>query len=273
MCCWTIRALRVSSSKRPATSGTTGCCRWRTTSARRRCAPSVYELVPYDPAWPDDARRIINRIEMACGAKALRVDHIGSTAVPGMDAKDVIDIQVTVASLDVADEITDALANVGYPRIEHITADIASHRRSGAVAQADSLRRRSGQTGEHSCPSRRLARSAVRAAVPGLVDRQPRRAGGLSGRQAAGAVAAPDYAEAKEPWFADAYRRAWEWARHHRVAALDLSRQAAGGRGAARQAVPPGRRWPATGVSSGAPHCSTPYSGSSLARNSLGAMN
>ena len=40
-----------------------------------------------------------------------------------MDAKDVIDIQVTVASLDVADEINDALANVGYPRIEHITAD------------------------------------------------------------------------------------------------------------------------------------------------------
>src|SRR6201991_2776101 len=83
------------------------------------------KLVPYDPAWPDDARRIINRLKMACGPKALRVDHIGSTAVPGMDAKDVIDIQVTVASLDVADDINDALANVGYPRIDDITADIA----------------------------------------------------------------------------------------------------------------------------------------------------
>ena len=69
-----------------------------------RCAPSIYQLVPYDPSWPDDARRIVERIETACGAKALRVDHIGSTAVPGMDAKDVIDVQVTVASLDVADE-------------------------------------------------------------------------------------------------------------------------------------------------------------------------
>ena len=47
--------------------------------------------------------------------KALRVDHIGSTAVPGMDAKDVIDVQVTVESLDVADELADALADVGYP--------------------------------------------------------------------------------------------------------------------------------------------------------------
>src|SRR5690348_12830387 len=64
----------------------------------RQCAPRIYELVPYHPSWPDDARRIIKRLEMACGDKALRIDHIGSTAVPGMDAKDVIDIQITVAS-------------------------------------------------------------------------------------------------------------------------------------------------------------------------------
>src|SRR4029078_5766866 len=74
------------------------------------------KLVPYNPAWGDDSRRIVNRLTMACGPKAVRVDHIGSTAVPGMDAKDVIDIQVTVASLDVADGINDALANAGYPR-------------------------------------------------------------------------------------------------------------------------------------------------------------
>ncbi len=79
--------------------------------------------MPYRPTWPDDARRIINRLQMACGAKALRVDHIGSTAVPGMDAKDVIDIQVTVESLDIADELADALADVGYPAHRSITGD------------------------------------------------------------------------------------------------------------------------------------------------------
>ena len=84
------------------------------------------ELVPYDQTWPDDAHRIINRLRMACGAKALRVDHIGSTAVPGMDAKDVIDVQLTVESLDVADELVDALTDVGYPRIEGITTDVAA---------------------------------------------------------------------------------------------------------------------------------------------------
>ncbi|GAC1636617.1 MAG: hypothetical protein NVS4B6_05170 [Mycobacterium sp.] len=81
----------------------------------RHCAPRIYQLEPYHPAWPDDARRIVDRIQMACGAKVLRVDHIGSTAVPGMDAQDIIDIQITVASLDVADELNDPLANVGYP--------------------------------------------------------------------------------------------------------------------------------------------------------------
>ncbi len=38
-----------------------------------------------------------------------------------MDAKDVIDIQITVESLDVADELAEPLTNAGYPRIEHIT--------------------------------------------------------------------------------------------------------------------------------------------------------
>jgi dephospho-CoA kinase len=81
-------------------------------------------LVPYNPAWPDDARRIIARIQMACGPKALRVDHIGPTAVPGTDAEDVIDIQVTVPSLPIADELADTLADIGYPRIEYIAGDV-----------------------------------------------------------------------------------------------------------------------------------------------------
>jgi dephospho-CoA kinase len=178
----------------------------------RQCAPPIHQLAPYNPAWPEDARRIIKRIEMACGAKALRVDHIGSTAVPGMAAKDVIDIQITVASLDVADEINDALANIGYPRIEHITAD-TSHTDDPA-----------------------LWRKRIHcAADPGMPANIHIRVDGSPGQQFAllftdwlsanpgvredyleakcHALTAPDYAEAKEPWFLDAYRRAWEWAK------------------------------------------------------------
>jgi dephospho-CoA kinase len=177
----------------------------------RQCAPRVYQLVPYRPSWPEDAHRIIKRLEMACGAKALRMDHIGSTAVPGMDAKDVIDIQVSIASLDIADEINGPLANVGFPRIEHITADTAH---TGDVAMwrkrihcaADPGRPANIHIRVDGWPSQQFAllfRDWL-AANPGAQQEY------LATKRRA--LAAPDYSQAKEPWFADAYGRAWEWA-------------------------------------------------------------
>jgi dephospho-CoA kinase len=177
----------------------------------RHCAPAFYRLVPYQPTWPDDARRILKRIEMACGAKALRIDHIGSTAVPGMDAKDVIDIQVTVASLDVADGINDAMANVGYPRLDHITSD-TPHTEDPAMwrkrihCAADPGRPANIHVRVDGWPAQQFAllfRDWL-AANPGVQEDY------LAAKRRA--LSAPDYAEAKEPWFADAYERAWEWA-------------------------------------------------------------
>ncbi|OBF27163.1 dephospho-CoA kinase [Mycobacterium sp. ACS1612] len=177
----------------------------------RQCAPRVYQLVPYDPAWPDDARRIGKRLEMACGAKALRIDHIGSTAVPGMDAKDVIDMQITVASLDVADEIDDPLTKVGFPRIEHITVD-TPHTEDDSVwrkrihCAADPGRPANIHIRVDGWPGQRFAlvfRDWL-AANPGVQQEY------LAAKRRA--LAAPDYAEAKEPWFADVYGRALQWA-------------------------------------------------------------
>jgi ribA/ribD-fused uncharacterized protein len=59
-------------------------------------------IVEYDPAWPVRFREEQARIRNALGAKALRVDHVGSTAVPGLAAKPIVDIQVSVD--DVEDE-------------------------------------------------------------------------------------------------------------------------------------------------------------------------
>lgn len=56
-------------------------------------------IAPYDPRWVDDFQRLAAALREALGALALRIDHIGSTAVPGLAAKDVIDVQVTVAAL------------------------------------------------------------------------------------------------------------------------------------------------------------------------------
>jgi dephospho-CoA kinase len=173
-----------------------------------RIAP---ELVPYDPTWPDDAGRIINRLKMACGAEALRVDHIGSTAVPGMDAKDVIDIQVTVASLDDADELANTLADIGFPRIEHITSDVPhggdpSLWRKRFHAAADPGRPANVHVRVDGWPNQQFALLFVDwlKANPGVRDDY------LAAKRHA--LGAQDYADAKEPWFLDAYRRAEAWA-------------------------------------------------------------
>ncbi|KQR18948.1 hypothetical protein ASF79_14700 [Agreia sp. Leaf335] len=64
--------------------------------------PATIELVEYDPAWPTQARQIGDRLSELLGLRAIRIDHVGSTAVEGLPAKPVIDIDVTVA--DPADE-------------------------------------------------------------------------------------------------------------------------------------------------------------------------
>ena len=223
MCCWTIRVRRVNSSEKARDVWYQRVLPLAHNIHTRQTVPSPAALVPYDPAWPEQADRIIARIQTACGSKALRVDHIGSTAVPGMDGKDVIDIQVTVGSLAEADEIADALADVGYPRKAHITSDAPKADARSTVTKFD-------RTNDSSLWQKRFHA----AADPGRAAHVHVRVDGWPGQQFAlmftdwlvanpgvrddyvaakrAALDAPDYAEAKEPWFLDAYRRAWEWA-------------------------------------------------------------
>ena len=81
------------------------------------------KIVEYDQEWPRDARRLMARLKLAAGDKALRLDHIGSTSVPGLAAKDVIDLQLTVSSLADADAIADALGGAGFPVLPAFTRD------------------------------------------------------------------------------------------------------------------------------------------------------
>jgi GrpB-like predicted nucleotidyltransferase (UPF0157 family) len=57
-------------------------------------------VVPYDTRWPEEFQRIAGRLRSLLGPVATRIDHVGSTAVPGLAAKPVIDIQVSVASIE-----------------------------------------------------------------------------------------------------------------------------------------------------------------------------
>jgi dephospho-CoA kinase len=71
-------------------------------------------LYPPDPTWPAQAARLAARIRLLTGG--LRVDHIGSTAVPGLAAKDIIDLQVAVSSVEQADSLAEPLAEAGFPK-------------------------------------------------------------------------------------------------------------------------------------------------------------
>lgn len=71
------------------------------------------EIVPASPEWADRFAERSRTIRGALGSAALRVDHIGSTAVSGLDAKDVVDIQISVADLKV-DNYSAALKGLGY---------------------------------------------------------------------------------------------------------------------------------------------------------------
>ncbi len=93
--------------------------------ASRIPAADPTSVVAADPDWGQQAKRIIARLNTACGHRAVRIDHTGSTAVAGMDARDIIDIQITVASPDVADELAESLLQAGYPHVAAITADVS----------------------------------------------------------------------------------------------------------------------------------------------------
>jgi GrpB-like predicted nucleotidyltransferase (UPF0157 family) len=71
-------------------------------------------LVPYDADWVGQYETERRRIAAALGPNALQIEHIGSTAVPGLAAKPIIDVLVTVASIASEAEYLQALVNAGY---------------------------------------------------------------------------------------------------------------------------------------------------------------
>ncbi|BBX61236.1 dephospho-CoA kinase [Mycobacterium saskatchewanense] len=194
----------------------------------REFARAPARLVPADPSWPAQARRIVNRLKTACGHRAIRVDHIGSTAVPDFPAKDVIDMQITVESLAVADELAEPLLAVGYPRIDRITQDVAKPDARSRVERYD-----------HNADASLWHKRIHASADPGRPTNVHIRVGGWPNQQfallfadwlransdaraeylavkreaerGAGGDTSP-YVEAKEPWYPGAYRRAWQWA-------------------------------------------------------------
>lgn len=101
------------------------------------------DLVPHDPAWAEIAARESQRLRDALGATLVEVHHIGSTAIPGIRAKPIVDLIPVVRSLDEVDGKQSNVEALGYEwrgelniagRRYCILPDLASTR-GGRIAQ------------------------------------------------------------------------------------------------------------------------------------------
>jgi GrpB-like predicted nucleotidyltransferase (UPF0157 family) len=93
-------------------------------------------IVPYRDSWAREFATLSKYLRDVLGPRAQRIEHIGSTAVPGLAAKDVIDVQISMAAWDPV--VHDSLAALGFRAIAQITCD---HVPPGAPDSADEWRK------------------------------------------------------------------------------------------------------------------------------------
>jgi dephospho-CoA kinase len=170
--------------------------------------------VASDASWAAQAERLLARLTLAFGDVLRTADHIGSTAVPGLAAKDVIDLQVGVGSLAAADDadLVRRLAAAGFPRPEGAAHDNAKDGTAWPKrfhASSDPGRQANIHVREVGSPGWRWAlmfRDWLRADQQAARDYEAEKR-----RLAATAADTGEYAEAKEPWFdaVDARVEAW----------------------------------------------------------------
>jgi GrpB-like predicted nucleotidyltransferase (UPF0157 family) len=77
------------------------------------------EIVPYDPGWRGAFEAEAARLRAALKTLAVRIDHHGSTAVPGLGAKPIIDIQISVERLEPISAYGERLETIGYVHVPH----------------------------------------------------------------------------------------------------------------------------------------------------------
>jgi GrpB-like predicted nucleotidyltransferase (UPF0157 family) len=76
--------------------------------------PSQYTFTDYSPAWPVAFNQEAGRLKSLLGDQLITVHHIGSTSVPGLAAKPIIDLLPLVRSIQALDDLTPMLEQAGY---------------------------------------------------------------------------------------------------------------------------------------------------------------
>jgi GrpB-like predicted nucleotidyltransferase (UPF0157 family)/predicted RNA-binding protein associated with RNAse of E/G family len=89
---------------------------------------SSVKIVAYDPKWPALYAEERDRILSVVGNKVAAIEHVGSTAVPGLGAKPVVDIMVAVRHLSAAKECIGLLESIGYEYVPQYESTIPERR-------------------------------------------------------------------------------------------------------------------------------------------------
>ncbi len=179
----------------------------------RRPARSVVRLVEPDPGWAQTGSRIAARVAAAAGDRGRGVAHIGSTAVPGLAAADVVELQLGVDSLTDADAIRDALADAGFPAGPGIDHDPTPpgpapwpERLHAAADPGRPVTLYVRETGSPAWRSALLLRDWLRAGP------EARTEYAAVERSAAHHPDVESYVQVKDVWFGSAAPRAGAWA-------------------------------------------------------------
>ena len=145
-------------------------------SLDERFDPAV-RIVDYDPSWPVLAAEELRRIGEALGPAAACLEHVGSTAVPGLAAKPILDLQLSVGGLEPRARYVEPLERLGYmfvpapeapdyhffakpperPRSHHLhVCEVASHHELRHLAVRDFLRSHDEEAARYAALKRRV---------------------------------------------------------------------------------------------------------------------
>jgi GrpB-like predicted nucleotidyltransferase (UPF0157 family) len=173
-------------------------------------------IVPYRDSWATEFSALSERMRTALGQRALRIEHVGSTSIAGLAAKDVIDVQVSVSVLD--EHVGRSLAAIGLRADRSISGD---HVPPGATGSAEEWRKMLFVE----APGDRRANIHVRAAgrlneryallFRDYLRAHPRVADAyaeLKRRLSASLAVPDDYADVKDPAVDLIYLAAEQWA-------------------------------------------------------------
>jgi len=74
----------------------------------------IVQILPFNPAWNESFTAEKERLNLAIGAQVVDIQHIGSTSIPGMPSKPVLDIGIAVVDFESAKDYIDPIVGLGY---------------------------------------------------------------------------------------------------------------------------------------------------------------